>query len=254
MELRLIRQIRFLQVIVLVLLAITGALCINLFHPLLPTQTFKVIDVGRINILEKSGVIKAALSNSAGFNEGYRATHGGVAFSGLMFYNEEGQETGGLVYRGKAIPGGQDADVTLTFDQFRQDQNVYLHHEEFKDAQDLRIEDGLSINSRPDWTQIKDEYALYAQLEQLPPDRREELQLKSLQAGKIATRRLFFGVQKGVKDKQPYDDTGVFIKNKWGRNAIKIYVDNNNKPHFEVYDPLGKMILYELKLPSSSSK
>jgi len=29
----------------------------------------------------------------------------------------------------------------------------------------------------------------------------------------------------------------------------KLYVDSDNKPHFEVYDPLGKSITYELKLP-----
>jgi len=34
-----------------------------------------------------------------------------------------------------------------------------------------------------------------------------------------------------------------------GRNAIKLYIDNNNKPHFEIYDPLGKAIVYELKIP-----
>ena len=82
-------------------------------------QRFRVIEAERINIREKSGVLKAALSNSAGFNEFQRAERGGVTFSGLMFYNEEGQEEGGLVYSGKAAPGGQDADVTLTMDQYR---------------------------------------------------------------------------------------------------------------------------------------
>lgn len=225
-----------------------------LFYPLLPKQTFKVIDAGRINIREKNGTLKAALSNSAGFNEGYRAEHGGVAFSGLMFYNEEGRETGGLVYRGKAIPGGQDAEVTLAFDQYRQDQNVYLHHEEFKDAQGLRIDDGLTINARPDWPQFKEEYSIYERLQQLPPEKRDELQLKAAQDGKLFTRRLFFGVQRGIKNHQQYDDTGVFIKNKWGRNAIKLYVDNDNRPHFEVFDPLGKSILYELKLSKPDSR
>jgi len=254
MESRLIRQVRLLQAAVLVLLAVTAALCVNLFHPLLPKQTFKVIEAGRVNIREKSGVLKAALSNSGGFNEGYRETHGGVRFSGLMFYNEEGQETGGLVYCGKAIPGGQDADVTLTFDQYRQDQNIYLHHEEFKDAQGLRVEDGLTINSRPDWTRIKEEYDLYGRLEQAPPEQREELRLKSLQAGKIGTGRLFLGVRRGTKDGRPYDDAGLFIRNKWGRSAIKIYVDGDNKPHFEVYDALGKTLLYEMKWPAPDSK
>jgi hypothetical protein len=54
-----------------------------------------------------------------------------------------------------------------------------------------------------------------------------------------------------VKDNQPYNDSGVFIKNKWGRTAIKLYVDNNNEPHFEIYDPLRKSILYEARFPKS---
>lgn len=249
METKLLRQIHLLQVCVLLLFLSTAFLCINCFHPLLPKQRFKLVEAERINIREPDGTLKAALSNARGFNEGQRAEQGRVRFSGLMFYNEEGQETGGLVYFGKAIPGGQDADVTLTFDQFRQDQNVYLHHEEFKDAHGLRIEDGLTINARPDWTKVKQEYATYAELEKLPLAQREELQLQALQAGKISSRRLFYGVQRGVKDGSPYDDAGLFIRNKWGRNAIKLYVDDNNKPHFEVYDPLGKAMVYELKVP-----
>lgn len=249
MESNLIRQVRFLQILVFILLAATTLLCINLFYPLLPRQTFRIVEAGRINIREANGILKAALSNSAGFNEGYRETHGGVRFSGLMFYNEEGQETGGLVYSGKENKDGHDADVTLTFDQFRQDQNVYLHHEESKDAKGLRIEDGLTINSRPDWTKVKEEYGIYDQLQKLPEEQREEFRLRSLQTGKISTRRLFFGVQRGIKENQPYDDAGVFIKNKWGRNAIKLYVDDKNQPHFEVYDQLGNTLLYELNLP-----
>jgi len=251
MEETLLRQIRILQICVLALAFAVTFLSVNAFHPLLERQRFKLLEAERINIRERTGVLKAALSNAAGFNEGQRAQSGGVNFSGLMFYNEEGQEQGGLIYSGKASASGHDADVTLTMDQFRQDQNVYLHHEEQKDAQSLRMEDGLSINARPDWTAVGEEYGIYAMLEKLRDEQRDALRLKSLQAGKISTNRLFFGVRRGVKDSTPYDDTGIFIKNKWGRNAIRLYVDNNNKPHFEVYDPLGNTIVYELKVPRS---
>ena len=83
----------------------------------------------------------------------------------------------------------------------------------------------------------------------LKGEEREALKLKSLQEAKISTRRAFFRVRRGTKDTEPYDDTGVFLKNKWGRDAIKLYVDKNNQPHFEVYDPLGNTLVYELKLP-----
>jgi hypothetical protein len=247
-ETSLLHQIRVLQMCVGALVLAVLFLSVNCFLPLLPRQRFRVIDAERINIREQNGILKAALSNSAGFYEAYRAEHGGVTFSGLMFYNEEGQETGGLVYSGKSIPGGQDADVSLTMDQFRQDQNVYLHHEEHKDAKALQIEDGLAVISRPDWTRVKEEYSIYGEMDKLSPEKQDDVQLKALQAGKISARRLFFGVTRGVKGEVPYDDAGVFIKNRWGRTAIKLYVDYDNKPHFEIYDRLGKSMMYELKL------
>jgi hypothetical protein len=69
----------------------------------------------------------------------------------------------------------------------------------------------------------------------------------SLQEGKISTRRLFVGDRRGIKDNVAYDDAGLFIKNRWGRDAIKLYVDYDNKPHLEVYEALGKHVIYELK-------
>lgn len=248
MEANLIRQVRQLQVVVAVLLVATLLLVVNLFHPLVSRQRFKLLEAERINVREADGTLRAALSNAAGFREGDRAKDGGTRIGGLMFYNEEGEETGGLVYRGRAIPGGQDADVSLTMDQYRQDQVVYLHHEEFKDSTSLKIDDGLTVNQRPDFTGIKQEYDIYGQLEKLSPEAQDSLKLRSLQDGRIGTRRLFLGVQRGVRDHTPYNDAGVFIKNRWGQYAIKLYVDNDNKPHFEVYDPLGKTLVYELKL------
>jgi hypothetical protein len=250
METKLLRQIRLLQISVVILLVTTGLLVVNCLFPILPQQRVRVLNAERINIRERNGILKAALSNSAGFNEGQRAEQGRVVFSGLMFYNEEGQETGGLVYRGKTIPGGQDADVSLTMDQYNQDQVVYLHHEELKNADGLKIDDGLTIIERPDWKGVKEEYSIYGQMDKLKPEEREELKLKSLQAAKISTRRAFFGVRRGTKDAAPYDDAGVFIKNKWGRDAIKLYVDNDNKPHFEILDALGRSCVYELKIPA----
>jgi len=251
LESTLLRQLRFLQAAVAILFVATVALCINLRCPFI-SQRVNVLDAEKINIRERDGTLKAVLSNSAGFTAmgGDRAKQpGGVPFSGLLFYNQQGDEEGGLVYSGKAIPGGQDADVTLTFDQYRQDQNIYLHHEEHKDAQTRSIDDGLTIISRPDYMDAKEEYAVYAAMEKLSGERRDAVRLKSLQEGKISTRRLFVGDRRGVKDGAAYDDAGVFIKNRWGQDAMKLYVDYDNKPHLEVYDRLGKSIVYELKLP-----
>jgi len=143
----------------------------------------------------------------------------------------------------------QNLQSSLTMDQYNQDQNVYLHHVEHKDSLGLSVEDGLTINSRPDWKGIKEEYSIYNEMNKLSPHEREALRLKSLQAGKISTRRAFYGVRRGTINGEPYDDAGLFLKNKWGNDAIKIYVDKNLKPHFEIYDSLGKAVVYNIKIP-----
>ncbi len=240
------KQVRLLQLLVGILIATVAGLGWRTWT-LEAAVHAKILNVERVNIREHDGTIKAVLANSAAFSsEGDRAKQGGVPFSGLMFYNQEGEEGGGLIYDGKATAHGQDAEAGLTFDQYRQDQNIYLHHEEHKNGAELTIDDGLSISSRPDQSGVKAEYAAYGDLEKLPADERKEAKLRLLQAGKISASRVFVGNRRGVKSAVPYDDAGIFIKNRWGRDALKLFVDYDNKPHLEVFDSLGDKVIYDL--------
>jgi hypothetical protein len=90
MERSLLRQVRILQVCVLVLLATTALLTANLFRPLLPVRHFNVIEAHKVNILAADGTLKASISNAQGIKVFGRA-HQDVSFSGLMFYNQGGR-------------------------------------------------------------------------------------------------------------------------------------------------------------------
>ena len=68
------------------------------------------------------------------------------------------------------------------------------------------------------------------------------------------TRRLFVGVRRGANAKESYDDTGLFIRNTWGREAIRLFVDKDNKPHLQVFDPLGEKIVYEANFSAGRSQ
>ncbi|MFL6463068.1 MAG: hypothetical protein ACJ73N_01480 [Bryobacteraceae bacterium] len=46
-----------------------------------------------------------------------------------------------------------------------------------------------------------------------------------------------------------YDGGGRFHQKSMGQDAIKLYVDYNNKPHLEVYDSPGKSVVYDWRLP-----
>lgn len=77
-------RVRVLHVIVALQSLATALLCVNLFHPLLPQQSFTVVEAERINIRDRNGTLRAALSNTAGFKEAGRAKQD-VRFAGLMF-------------------------------------------------------------------------------------------------------------------------------------------------------------------------
>jgi hypothetical protein len=72
------------------------------------TKRFDEIDVERINIVESDGKLRMVLSNKVRQHPG---TMDGVTYDerrgkrppGLMFFNEKGDEVGGLVFDGERI-------------------------------------------------------------------------------------------------------------------------------------------------------
>jgi hypothetical protein len=111
---------------------------------------FETIDVERINVIEKNGQVRLVISNKArspapmqrgqafGYQPGNRA--------GMIFYNEEGTENGGITYTGQRDSAGHYTAVgSLTFDQYEQDQTVALQYYD----QDGRRRSGLAINDYP---------------------------------------------------------------------------------------------------------
>ena len=126
---RIQRQLRILQGYAVV----SGLVfCVLLFAALRqPEQKakFNEIEVGRINVVEPDGKLRISISNNAqspGLAMGgkYFSAREGTRGAGLIFYNDEGDENGGLAYSGKSVDGKGEADGLLAFDQYGQDQIV----------------------------------------------------------------------------------------------------------------------------------
>jgi len=88
---------------------------------------FEEIDVERINVVEKDGTLRLVISNKARApdavvrGKSYHRNGGNQA--GLIFFNDEGNEDGGLVFGGhRDRDGSFRAEAGLLFDQFDQDQ------------------------------------------------------------------------------------------------------------------------------------
>ena len=64
---------------------------------------------------------------------------------GIIFFNDEETEDGGLVFGGAKTNGKIDADAQLSFDQYDQDQVVYLRYVDEKGERTM----GLYVDDRP---------------------------------------------------------------------------------------------------------
>jgi hypothetical protein len=111
---------------------------------------FETIDVERINVIEKNGQVRLVISNKA---RSPAPMERGQAFAyqpgnraGMIFYNEEGTENGGLIYSGQRDSAGNYQAVgSLTFDQYEQDQTIALQYID----QNGRRRSGLAITDYP---------------------------------------------------------------------------------------------------------
>ena len=96
------------------------------------TETFDEIDVRGINIREPDGTLRLVISNRARLpgviERGKEHPKTERPQAGILFYNDEGTETGGLVFGGHRNATGEvsDSGGMLTFDRYAGSQIVQL--------------------------------------------------------------------------------------------------------------------------------
>ncbi len=124
----------------LILLLCTG------FGPGRKSATFDAIRVQRIDVVEPNGRLRMAISNHAklpGIIVKGKEKPFDRPQAGMIFYNDEGTENGGLIFGGRTDDQGQvvDAGGSLSFDKYGANQVVQLLGVE--DSQDRLA--GLSV-------------------------------------------------------------------------------------------------------------
>lgn len=129
---------------------------------------FDEIDVERINIVEKNGQQRLVISNkerSPGpMERGVAFGYAGGGRPGLIYYNDEQTEAGGLTFGGHRDASGKySAGGIMTFDQYEQDQTIAL---QYNDANGRR-QSGLTIAEFPTHISVRAFGELWKQAEQI---------------------------------------------------------------------------------------
>src|ERR1044072_7199314 len=127
------RDIRFLKRYAIVSTTALLIMGIAAFVRQPQKQKFGEIDVEQINIVEPDGKLRLVISNrprSIGpIYKGKPFGYPGGTRPGMIFFNDEGTENGGLTFTGMRRPDGTYVSSTgMSFDQFNQDEGVTVRH------------------------------------------------------------------------------------------------------------------------------
>lgn len=193
---------------------------------------FEEIDAERINIVDADGKIRMAISGrdrSPGWVVRGKHYPGRPKHAGIIFYNDEGEECGGLIFGSR--DGG--AGMSLTFDQYDQDQIVGLQYSE---GDGFRWY-GLRIWDRSDkpLAEMMERYQAFRSISEGP----DKEQLRSeYERDFPSPLRLFVGREKTPEK----DEAKVVVADTQGRPRVRIVVDSSDSPRVEILDAHGKVV------------
>lgn len=199
---------------------------------------FTEIDVERINIVEPNGHYRMVLSNrprSIGpIAYGKPFGYPGGGRPGIIFFNDEGTENGGLTFTGKTENGKFQSGVHMSFDQYNQDQVVVLNYQD--DNGDRRT--GLTFADRADVPIME----LVAQLDSINklPDGPEKVEArKKLMAPRngvpLYAERVYVGRNRAKA-------AVLNLSDRDGKPRIRLQVDSLGAASIEFLDAAGKVV------------
>jgi hypothetical protein len=208
-------------------------------------KRFTEIDVERINIIEKDGTIKMAITNVERFPAGKDQINGKPTNedrkrrSGMLFFNEDGIECGGFIYDGKKNENGHSAGLSLTYDQYDGDQVMQLITEDYKENDKRFVTSVLAFNDRAaNESQLKTS-AIMKELEELKIKNPEQADLKY---NEYQEKGLIGSAPRILLGKTRSQNNGLFLFDDKGMPKAMFYVDKENKAKLDFFDDNGNII------------
>lgn len=199
------------------------------------TQSFEEIAVQRINVVEPDGTVRLVLSSKALFPgiliKGAEYEHPSRSTAGILFFNDEGTEQGGLIFGGaKDADGNVSAFGHLSFDQYEQDQVLTFNASE--DGGNRKA--GLSVWDRPNYS-IEELIQLVERTKTLPEEEQEVELSEFFAERESAHPRLYLG-------KSHNGSVSLRLNDDEGRERLILEVAADGTPALRVLDQAGEEV------------
>ena len=239
MKLSLRRQLRILQAYAAASFIAAAFLALAAFAQS-QTQRIEELTVQRLNVVDANGTLRFVLSNKDRMHPGVMD---GVTINrprpvaGMLFFNDEGDEVGGLTYTG-TDDNGRRANAGLMFDQLKQDQTIGITYSESANGQ---RQAGLQVWDRSEQP-LSDLIRALNAANALPEGAERDAAVKAVRAKAPAgPMRVFVG-------KTPDRASQVGLADANGKPRLVLKVEADGTASIDFLDADGKSIQ---RLPAS---
>jgi hypothetical protein len=233
------RQVRFLKRYSLgssvFFLVLIGAVFIQ------GPKRFRVLEVERLNVVTPDGKLALALAGRGGLpgpmldGKSFppELSGGRTTSAGMIFFNESGDEVGGMTWSGSKTAEGYRAGGHLSFDQWKQDEVITL---DYSDNGTSR-RSGLRFTDRPTDFPLTEAIPMIQAIRSATGTTKDSLEreMQALAAqGKLGAQRIFIGSE---------NRTAVLrMRDKLGKERIRLFVDTANVARLEFLDDQGAVV------------
>jgi len=247
MDSKIRRELRILKAYALASFLMFGILFLVAARSPGEKAKFEEIDVERINVVEKDGRLRLTISNN---ERSPGPVIGGLVLksregkrgAGLIFFNDKGDECGGMTWTGRDQEGRISANAGLMFDQFDQDQTVGITYAQTG----AERSSGLRVWERP-LTPIAEVARTVNDIESMKdgPEKTEAMRKfreKAAASGMGGAQRVFVG-------RSTKNEAVVSLADPNGKPRILISVAGTGEPVIQFLDENGKVTY---SIPSAS--
>lgn len=201
-------------------------------------ENFDEINVKRINIIEKDGTIRMVISNKELQHSGRMNGKDWAKRerqAGMIFFNDNGDECGGLIYENKKRSDGSIKNgMSITMDQYKDDQVIQILNNESIKGDKMTSERGFSVNGFKSLDGIDARNKAYEEAEKITDEKLRNEKLREISKNQGSNKLLFLGKTTG-------NSQGLFIADQNGQPKLMVYVDEKGQPKIQTFNEKGEV-------------
>lgn len=207
--------------------------------------TLDELTVQRINVVEPDGTLRMVISNKATepglIIKSKEHPHPTRSSAGILFYNDEGTENGGLTFDGRMGKDGKgESSGHLSFDEYEQDQAFVQEYAQ----KDGKRYSRLVFADNPDVPMSK-VVEFTESISQLPDDEKKKRTAEFVASNHYKVKpRMVLG-------RMPDESVMLGLNDSEGRPRIRMQVAPDGTPSLQMLDDKGKVVG---QMPSTAAR